>query len=341
MADATVTDRQPFAPCGPLPYSLVCLSGARHDAVAVVGSCRAGTEEGAEVDPLNYFIAAGALKVASANTWTRRAYRTATTLKTGPRKAIVQEALWCIEGLPDQPQRLMDLGTGWAHVLCVFCALLRRQDELHAFDTEDMRNWPSFQATLPIIRDQVLSLPLDSAAREHAERRADQLSRAGDFDAAYRAMGLQYHCSASGCPDFPEGTFDRIMSIDVLEHVDADTFPSAVRTWHRILKPGGQFVAQVGLDDHLAFFQGRFGSKRYLRYSERAWRVLIGNSVQYINRLTSSQIIGLLTDAGFSIDSIETDSSGDTAPSDVHPDYRNQSEADIRAVRLMVRARKR
>jgi hypothetical protein len=82
----------------------------------------------------------------------------------------------------------------------------------------------------------------------------------------------------------------------------------------------GQFVAQVGLDDHLAFFQGHFGSKRYLRYSERAWRILIG----------------LLTDAGFRIDSIETDSSGDTAPGEVHPDYRNQSEADIRTVRLMV-----
>jgi hypothetical protein len=66
--------------------------------------------------------------------------------------------------------------------------------------------------------------------------------------------------------------------------------------------------------------------------------MLFGNSVQYINRLTASQIIGLLVDAGFAIDSIETDSSGDTAPDEVHPDYRYQSEADIRAVRLMVRA---
>lgn len=151
---------------------------------------------------------------------------------------------------------------------------------------------------------------------------------------------MHYHCLANGCPDFPEGTFDRIMSIDVLEHVDADIFPSAARTWHKILKPGGQFVAQVGLDDHLAFNEGRVGSKRYLRYSHRAWRMLIGNSVQYINRLTASEIIGLLTDAGFSIDSIETDSSGDTAPDEVHADYRHQSEADIRAVRLMLRARK-
>jgi SAM-dependent methyltransferase len=292
-----------------------------------------------EVDRVNYFVAASALKVASANAWTRSAYRAATMLKTSPRKAAVQEALWCLEGLPDEWQCLLDLGTGWAHVLCIFCALLR-QDELHAFDTEDMRNWRSFQATVPLIRDQVLSLPLDSAARDRAQRRAEQLLKAADFDAAYQIMGLRYHCSASGCPDFPEGTFDRIMSIDVLEHVDADKFLLAAQTWHRILKPGRQFVAQVGLDDHLAFHQGRFGSKRYMRYSERAWRMLIGNSVQYINRLTASEIIGLLTDVGFSIESIETDSSGDTAPDAVHPDYRHQSEADIRAVRLMVRARK-
>lgn len=313
--------------------------GAWHCAAVVAIRPEPALRKGVEVDRVNYFVAASALKVASANAWTRGAYRAATMLKTGPRKAAVQEALWCLEGLPDERQRLLDLGTGWAHVLCVFCALLR-QDELHAFDTEDMRNWRSFLATVPLIRDQVLSLPLDSATRDRAQRRAEQLLKAADFDEAYQIMGLRYHCSASGCPDFPEGTFDRIMSIDVLEHVDGDKFSLAAQTWHRILIPGGQFVAQVGLDDHLAFHQGRFGSKRYLRYSERAWRMLIGNSVQYINRLTASEIIGLLTDAGFSIGSIETDSSGDTAPDEVHPDYRHQSDADIRAVRLMVKARK-
>jgi SAM-dependent methyltransferase len=292
-----------------------------------------------EAGHVNYFVAAAALKMASANSWTRGAYRAATELRSGPRKAFIQEALWCLEGLPSEPQRLLDLGTGWAHVLCVFCALLRH-DELHAFDTEDVRNWRSFLATVPTIRDQVLSLPLDSEARGHAERRADLLLRAGDFNEAYSIMEMHYHRVASGCPDFPEGTFDRIMSVDVLEHVDADIFPLAARTWHRILKPGGQFVAQVGLDDHLAFNEGVFGSKRYLRYSKRAWRLLIGNSVQYINRLTVSEIIGLLTDVGFTVDSIETDSSGDTAPDEVHSDYRHQSEDDVRAVRLMVRARK-
>lgn len=286
---------------------------------------------------MNYFVAASALKIASANAWTRGAYRAATMLKTSPRKANVQEALWCLEGLPDERQCLLDLGTGWAHVLSVFCALLR-QDELHAFDTEDLRNWRSFQATVPNIRDQVLSLPLNQTTLDRARRRADLLLKAGDFGEAYQVLGLRYRCSATGYPDYPEGTFDRIMSVGVLEHVDADVFPSAARGWYKILKTGGQFVAQVGLDDHLAFYQGRFGSKRYLRYSERAWRMLIGNSVQYINRLTASQIIGLRKDAGFVIESIETDSSGDTAPDQVHPDYRHQSEADIRAVRLMVRA---
>jgi SAM-dependent methyltransferase len=290
---------------------------------------------------VKYFLVASALKIASANAWTRMAYRAATRLKAGPRKAEIQEALWCLDGLPSERRRLLDLGTGWAHVLSVFAYLLRQDDELSAFDVEDLRNWRSFLATVAVIRNQVLALPtLDEQVRDRARHRANLLLNTADFDEAYGIMGLRYQCVASGVPAFQDGTFDRIMSVDVLEHVDAGTFPAAALTWRRLLRPGEQFVAQVGLDDHLAFYQGRFGSKRYMRYSERSWRMLIGNSVQYINRLTASQIIGLLTDAGFVIDAIETDQGGDTAPDQVHPDYRWQSEEDIRAVRLFVKAHK-
>ena len=60
----------------------------------------------------------------------------------------------------------------------------------------------------------------------------------------------------------------------------------------------------------------------------------------YINRLTVSEIVALLGNAGFVIDEAETDDSGDTAPEQVHFDYRNQSDADIRAVRLLVKSHK-
>lgn len=286
---------------------------------------------------MNYFLAAGTLKLASATPWTRSAYRSAAMLSRRPRKADVGEALWCLEGLPNRPQCLLDLGTGWVHVLSVFSAFLR-EDELHAFDASDLRNWRSFQPTVKKIAEQVLALPLNDAAKARVRRQAGLLLEAPDFDHAYRVMGLRYRCSSNGLLDYPDNTFDRIMSLDVLEHVDSDLFPAAAREWRRVLRPGGDFVAQVGLDDHLAFFEGSVGSKRYLRYSQRTWNQLLGNSVQYINRLTVSEIVAILRDVGFTIDMIETDASGDTSLGEVHPDYRYQSEADVRAVRLMIRA---
>lgn len=286
---------------------------------------------------MRYFLTAAALKLASTNTLTRGAYRVATGLRQGPRKAEIEEALWCLDGLPDRSLCILELGTGWVHGLSVFCALLR-QDELYGFDVEDLRKWRSFQATVPIIAEKVMAQPLDPATRERARRKSEALSEARDFEEAYRIMRMQYCCSPTGRLDYPDAMFDRIMSVDVLEHVDADMFPSATREWRRMLKPGGQFVAQVGLDDHLAFYQGRAGSKRYLRYGERTWRVMLGNTVQYINRLTASEIIAHLREAGFVIDLVETDSRGDTSPEQVHPDYAWQSEADIRTVRLFVRA---
>jgi hypothetical protein len=87
-------------------------------------------------------------------------------------------------------------------------------------------------------------------------------------------------------------------------------------------------VSQVGLDGHLAFSQGKLGSD--ICDTHRVWGWLLSNEVPYINRLTASEIVTLLRHAGVLIDEIETDGRGDTAPNEVHPDYRNQREADIR-----------
>ena len=62
---------------------------------------------------------------------------------------------------------------------------------------------------------------------------------------------------------------------------------------------------------------------------------MLGNQVQYVNRLTASEIANMLANAGLVIDEVRTDASGDTEPEQVHPDYRSQSDDDIRAVRLL------
>jgi SAM-dependent methyltransferase len=287
---------------------------------------------------MNYFVTAAALKIASANALTRSAYHVATRLRSGARPVFLDRAVWLLDELPQHDARLLDLGTGWVHAYSLYPALLR-DDEVHCFDVSDNRHFTSFVRTVPVILDQVRQMALEPAVLDRAARRAEALVKAKDFEEAYRAVRINYQTAPSGIPNYPDNYFDRIYSIDVLEHVDAQTFPPAAAVWYRIMKPGGRFLAQVGIDDHLAFYQGQLGSKRYLQYSRRTWDWLLGNDVQYINRLTASEIVGLLKQAGFAIDEVQTHSN-DMSPTDVHPDYRAQSEDDIRAVRLFVKAHK-
>ena len=168
-------------------------------------------------------------------------------------------------------------------------------------------------------------------------QRAKDIQLADCFEAVYAIAHMAYRCGSVN-PYLP-CTFDRIFSVDVLEHVNASIFSQAAQSWFEILKPGGMFVAQVGLDDHTAMYSDGFGTKRYLRYSEKTWRVLLGNSVQYINRLPASAIVSILKDVGFEIVSVETHDCT-MQRSEVHSDYHWQSDADIQAVRLFLRARK-
>ena len=290
---------------------------------------------------MNYFVTAAVLRVASASVLTRRIYRALTRLRRGPRNAFPENALWLLEGLPQSRQCLLDLGTGWAHAYSLYPALMR-DDEIHCFDVEDNRDWASFRATLRAVQTEITERGMltDLQMRARAGRRCKGALEAKDFDKAYKMLGMTYQCTGSAIPLYPADHFDLIFSIDVLEHVDAVAFPTAAATWYRILKLGGQFVSQVSIDDHLAFYQGKFGSKRYLRYSHRTWEWLLGNEVQYINRLTASEIAKILINAGLAIDEVKTDASGDTESDQVHPDYRSQSDDDIRAVRLLVKAHK-
>jgi SAM-dependent methyltransferase len=295
-----------------------------------------------EVKQLNYFITAALLKGASSSALTRRTYHALTRLKRGARNAFPEIGCWLLRDLPAGRQRILDLGTGWAHAYSLYLALLR-DDDIHCFDVEDNRNWESFRATLRVVQSEITERGMltDEQDQLRCARKCADALEAKDFAEAYKVLGITYQCTGSVHPVYPADHFDFIFSIDVLEHVDAAAFPAAAAGWFRMLKPGGLFVSQVGLDDHLAFYQGKLGSKRYLRYSHYTWEWLLGNDVQYINRLTASEIVTLLRNTGFLVSEIETDDSGDTAPGQVHPDYRNQSEADIRAVRLMVRAHKR
>lgn len=76
---------------------------------------------------------------------------------------------------------------------------------------------------------------------------------------------------------YPAGTFDLILSHEVLEHVADDA--QTVREMARVLKPGGRvviFVPNRGypFETHGLYWRGKyyFGNKPLINYLPRAWR---------------------------------------------------------------------
>jgi SAM-dependent methyltransferase len=290
---------------------------------------------------MNYFLAAAVLRAASLNRVTRAAYYAAGNLRQSACHVWVEQGQWILDGLPAARSRLLDLGTGWAHAYSLYPALLRDEDEIHCFDVRDCRRFKSFEHTVAEVARQIGEMDLPAHVATRAAARAKAMMEAASFEDAYRVGGLRYQVMSTGIPQFPDAYFDAIFSIDVLEHVDAGILPAAAQQWLRILKPGGRFMAQVGIDDHLSHYDRSKGPKNYLRYSEATWRRLLGNRMQYINRWTASQLVDALAKAGFAVDEVETHAGGPMSARDVHPDYGWQSDDDIRACRLFVRAHRR
>ena len=56
-------------------------------------------------------------------------------------------------------------------------------------------------------------------------------------------------CADAMCLPFEAGTFDAIVSMDVLEHISDDAL--ALREFYRVLKPGGRVVLMVPAYPHL------------------------------------------------------------------------------------------
>ena len=55
--------------------------------------------------------------------------------------------------------------------------------------------------------------------------------------------------------DFPDGHFDRIVAIHILEHLP--NLPAALREIRRLLKPGGKFVVVIPCEGGLAYWIAR------------------------------------------------------------------------------------
>ena len=235
---------------------------------------------------------------------------------------------------------VLELGTGWTHANSLYIGLVGNCS-IMTFDVVDSRSLASLKYQVPLVLKMIEGKPGPFGRREtHRAQEGNRNPPSPRLRAAYEILRITYQVNPTGVPLFSDETFDLIYSMDVLEHVRREDFSSLVRRWRDMLKPGARFVAQVGLDDHLRHYDSSKSLKEYLRHSDFLWRRLLQNDLQYINRLTATEILDAFRDGGLDVEGHERELC-DISGLSVHPFYRKQSQEDLATVRLIFGARRR
>jgi SAM-dependent methyltransferase len=291
---------------------------------------------------LNYYLASAVFNGLSAHPGLRAAYRAAGNKKT-VRPITLGYTRWVWEQAAKADclgpgNRILELGTGWTHANSLYIGLLGHA-AIDTFDVVDNRSLASLQHQVPLVLGLIReSADHSSREKSEAERRAGEILQATTLERVYEILHMSYQVGPKGAPSFPDASFDFVFSMDVLEHVRREHFQESVKCWKRLLKPGGAFASQVGLDDHLSHLDHSKHVKHYLQHSKRMGRYLVECDLKYINRLSASEILAMFRRVGFAITSTERELCDMTGIT-VHPDYAHQSPDDLAAARLAFVAR--
>ena len=302
-------------------------------------------------DMLRYRLAAGALKVFSANGATRFAYRQLGNVVGTRRRAqgiepgYVERADGNLRfaekhGAIADGMRVMELGTGWVHWEALFTRLFY-EVEVVLFDVWDNRGFDGFRNYATHLAERLPSLETrDAAAREKASALLGRVLECAVFDEVYRLLGCRYVVDAEGRLDaLEDGSLDLVFSSEVMEHIPASTLPRLANDLARVLTARGHVNQHIVEADHLCLYAPGMHAKSYLRFSDREWARWFDNRVQYMNRWQHSDFVRLFRKHGFAIVDQEITNSVDTASIEVDPRWREYDKADLDATvtRLLVR----
>jgi SAM-dependent methyltransferase len=123
----------------------------------------------------------------------------------------------------------------------------------------------------------------------------------GSVDELEERFGITYlaprdarETGLAGC------SIDFVSSTDTCEHIPAQDLAEIFRECFRLLRPGGSFSCRIDLQDHYAYFDRSLSRYHFLRFSDRAWRI-VNSPLHYQNRLRAPEYLRLVREAGFEL----------------------------------------
>jgi len=261
---------------------------------------------------IKYILAAQALKFFSLNTTTENLYRRLGNLiggnvrKTKIPSHYIERAnnnLNRIEqynGIKDG-MKILELGTGWVHWESLYISLFY-DVEVIAFDVWDNRQLLGFKTYASQLLNELHNIKRPEKQLNRAKSLLKRLKDCDNFDDIYEILNITYLIDETGSlKNVSDDSIDLIYSSDVLEHIPIKSVGSLFKDMHRVLKVNGLSAHWVVPFDHLTIYDSSLNGKNYLQYSEKKWKLLFENKVQYINRLQMSEWVELFNKHSFKL----------------------------------------
>lgn len=182
---------------------------------------------------------------------------------------------------------LLELGTGWIHWYAIYLRLAY-ECKIATLDIWDNRQFRALKACFSRLPDRSELL--------------ERVLQTNSLDELYDLLGFEHVIVPNGLLDgFSDESLTSVFSMHVLEHVPRKFLPAVMQGMFRAMKPGHHTIHQIGIDDHLAHYDGKESHKKYVSFSNRTWTAFFENEVQYQNRLQPSDWMRLFHEAGFEL----------------------------------------
>jgi len=301
---------------------------------------------------LKYVSVAAALKLFSATSIGRRAYRALgntvgarSRIRRGLEPRYLQRAKYLIQlcdryNVPQKGDKTLEIGTGWVHWESLILRLFF-EIEPTAFDVWDNRQFSAFLYYVEQLAYRInAEINFGGERLERAHSLLSRVRKAQSFKEVYKILDLIYMVDPTGTlGQMQDEQYSLIVSWDVLEHISRSVLPSFLEDFYRVLKPGGYSIHHIDMRDHLTYYDPSVFHKYYLKYSDGAWKRVFENKVQYINRVQRPEWLTLFESAGLELVHTEFDFI-DTPTMKVDRSYAHLSEEDLRCSAIRVVHRK-
>ncbi|HZV33213.1 MAG TPA: methyltransferase domain-containing protein [Verrucomicrobiae bacterium] len=158
-------------------------------------------------------------------------------------------------------------------------------------------------------------------------------------------LGMIYAAPYDELANEIQNTVGFATATHMLHHMNRTTMPLLLKTVHRLLKPGGYFLAQQHLRQLFDGLESKTSPFFSLRYSDETWEKWINSPMMSYNRLKERDYREILESAGFEVAAaiVEPGRPEDFAlldQAEIHPIFKRYSREELAARHIFLVGRK-